>query len=239
MSDSNYVDSSLNRSTNYEQSSGYKNPPEQNVSYGSLGVNYNFFRASLNMGGETIASLLQKKCADDLQLGAVYKNVSNFFVEKNGNDVFVHELNYSRVVVLSQSCDLLWNKETRAGNSNNQDKLVFTVLVAPFFDAVKASKGEHLQGFDMQMVEISKKLKIRAKQGDIARHHVLSPEMFKKSGKLIGFEEGIIDFKHFFTVPVHSLPLENCIDCVKLFHREKLSQRFSAFLSRIGIPDDA
>jgi hypothetical protein len=232
MSNGDYIDSGNNSlPINYaEGQTTYDSAPQHDHRYREVAV--------LTNEDADMQPLLQKQCSEKLELGAVFKDISSFFVEKIGNEVLVHELSYSRVVVLSQACDLEWNNKSRTAENGTHDKVMLTVLVAPFFDSVKASEGKHMAGFKMKMEAITRKIRDRARKGDIARHHILTPEMFKENGTKVGFEEGVVDFKHYFTVPAHSLCEDKYIDSLKLFYREKLSQRFSSFLSRIGIPEN-
>lgn len=233
-----YTDSENSSSLDYSQNQLPYSTPQIVPPYKEIGVNCHKYRATLTTEGTDMEELLTQECDTQLELGAVYKDVSSFFVNKAGNSVHVHELNYSRVVVLSQSCDIEWNKKSRVSKNGKHDKILLTVLVAPLFDSVKATEGKHLNGFSMNMQAITRRVKDRARKYDIARHHILNTNMFNNKGINIGFDEGIIDFKHFFTIPVNSLTEDKYVDSIKLFHREKLSQRFSSFLSRIGIPEE-
>lgn len=56
----------------------------------------------------------------------------------------------------------------------------------------------------------------------------------------LGVPEFVIDFKHFFTVPVDVVYKQRktiYIATIGELYREELSQRFANFLSRIGLPD--
>ena len=49
----------------------------------------------------------------------------------------------------------------------------------------------------------------------------------------------IMDFKHYFTIPLKTLEskLNDRICTIEPLFRESISQRFSFFLSRIGLPN--
>ena len=52
--------------------------------------------------------------------------------------------------------------------------------------------------------------------------------------------ESVIDFKHYFTVTVNylnSIYEKKYVCSVDSLYRELISQRFSNFLARIGLPD--
>ena len=66
------------------------------------------------------------------------------------------------------------------------------------------------------------------------RYHYLN---FAQDVELV---ESVIDFKHYFTVTVNylnSIREEKYVCSIESLYRELILQRFSNFLSRIGLPD--
>jgi hypothetical protein len=151
-------------------------------------------------------------------------------------------------VVLSQACDLeqhYQNLKAKAQPTEdsvkprNDDKILDTVLVCPAFASEKFLTGTHID--ERQMFDFGgpkgkeKALKKLKKNDEFNRYHNLEP--LKET-----FPELIIDFKKFHTVPIDIL--EEYYDYSYLaslrgLYRERLSQRFSNYLSRIGLPGDS
>lgn len=177
---------------------------------------------------------------DRIYQGDIFKNINfiEYAIEKDG----VYEISNIRfplVVVLTQDCDLAQDYNNRNNNSSNQDKHLFSVLVAPLYNVEHIYTGEHLSnlGFTMQIIsKNSNKTDNRyLKTNKNPRYHYLN---FSEEMRIV---DSVVDFKHYFTVNIKQLMMQKKTDYIgKLgeLYREDLSQRFSSFLSRIGLPDD-
>ncbi len=232
-----YDESSLQITPEYgQQSSGYTPDLGQLSAYRSLDVGYRRYSADLRQESADTESLLNLDNCKELEQGAIFSDIKSYLVEQQGNQVIVHEIFYSRVVVLSQACDLRWNYSVRNEGKSNHDKLLFTALVAPMFDLEKAKEGEHLSGLRMKMERITSKKREFVKVHDVARYYQFNKDEFL-DGAIIGFDKSIVDFKHFFTVPISQFTSERYLTSLLEYHRERLSHRFASYLSRIGIPE--
>jgi hypothetical protein len=143
------------------------------------------------------------------------------------------------VIVLTQDCDLEQDYKFRYSRSkqDTQDKWLISVLVAPLYNAEHVFNGEHLSELSMDMQKILKKEeKEKIKTNQVARYHYL------EFSEEIHITNSIIDFKHYFSVNsiyLRKVKSNNFIRSVKPLYRESISQRFSFFLSRIGLPESA
>lgn len=146
---------------------------------------------------------------------------------------------FSYGVVLSQECDLEQHYGRIAKNTESEpeehthDQIIETVLICPAFPIDKFLLGEHLEGMKMTNYNGSKKALEKLQGNDeLNRYHYL-PGL---SGK---FPELIIDFKRFYTIPLgifESNFKKFYISSIKDLYRERLSQRFTNYLGRIGLP---
>ena len=151
-------------------------------------------------------------------------------------------------VALSQECDLeqhycaskkLGNIEdpTKKGKAGPHDKILQTVLMCPAYPSQMFRDGKHLEGIGWTMeYQNSDAMKI-IKQNNNLRYHFLA------GWRPLQVAELVIDFKHFFTVPINLLlhkyaTREYYFARLTEVYREDLSQRFAAYLSRIGLPLD-
>lgn len=172
--------------------------------------------------------------------GDIYKNVEfiEYAIEKEGVIEF-SKIVFPLVVVLTQDCDLNQDYTVRWARkkTTNHDKKLFSVIVAPLYNFEHLIKGEHLSFLEMNMRDISNDSKIHKSnlmQNQTPRYH------FMDFPQNIPIVPSVIDFKHYFTVNVEYLKQHkknNFICQISPLYRENISQRFSSFLSRIGLPD--
>ena len=158
-----------------------------------------------------------------------------YVVEEDGI-LEISKIVFPFVVVLTQDCDLLQDYAFRGTEGKTQDKWLISVLFAPIYNAEHVFQGKHLSDIGITSQSINRN-STRAKligQNQIPRYHFLEfPEK-------IPVVPSVIDFKHYFSAPVLYLrehKKSNFVCTVEELYREDLSQRFAAFLSRIGLPD--
>jgi len=171
--------------------------------------------------------------------GDIYKDVEfiEYAIEKAGV-IEISKIVFPFVVVLTQDCDLNQDYTIRwaKNGGSNHDKKIISVIVAPLYNVEHVYSGEHLSELDMIMAEI-KKGKTPGKtlrQNQTPRYHYLE---FPTDIPIVS---SVIDFKHYFTVNVEYLKKHkktNFICQIGPLYREDVSQRFSSYLSRIGLPE--
>lgn len=181
------------------------------------------------------------KCSDDrIHQGDIFRKVPFFesYFEKNGAfEVSILEFPYA--IVLSQECDLEQNCKERASFTDKNfetvkhDKFLVSLLCAPLYNAEHLFSGEHLSYLKIQADKKSTDQKKFIKSNRESRYHYLELD-----GN-IEIVPSVIDFKHYFSI---SLPLlenniSNRICSIRPIFRESISQRFTNYLSRIGLPE--
>ena len=171
--------------------------------------------------------------------GDIYKDVEfiEYAIEREGV-IEISKIVFPFVVVLTQDCDLSQDYKVRWARKDtpNHDKKLFSVIVAPLYNSEHFYNGKHLSELSMSMAEINK---VRTpgknlKQNQTPRYHYLE---FPDSVPIV---PSVIDFKHYFTVNVEYLKKhkrDNFVCQIGTLYREDVSQRFSSFLSRIGLPE--
>ena len=170
--------------------------------------------------------------------GDIFRDVEmiEYAVEKEGI-LEVSRIVFPLVLVLSQDCDLEQDHRFRwsRSGSTTQDKWLISVLVAPLYNVEHVYLGEHLSGLGMTMQRINKKRTDgrRLRNNETPRYHYLS---FPESQPIV---DSVVDFKHYFTVNVEylrKLRRRNFVCRLAPLFREDVSQRFAAYLARIGLP---
>ena len=197
---------------------------------------------------EIITKIIESEDSHIYQ-GEFIKNVEFIedFNEKDGN-IEISIINFPLVVALTQECDSTQDyknrlkeyqkrKETEGREGVERNPYLLSIMVAPVYllDDIKA--GKHLEHLGISCRIISSNEIKKIKQNADARYHYMKIEVL--SGKYI---EYIVDFKQYFTVNVdkilqHKRNKENIQFVLGDLFKESLSQRFSNYLSRIGLPE--
>jgi len=178
------------------------------------------------------------KCSRISQ-GDILRNVEMIeYAIERGGEIEISRIEFPLVIVLSQDCDLKQDFDYRWGrpHRNTQDKYLISVLVAPLYNAEHVFGGNHLSELNLKMQDInsdSKSVKEKIKDNEIPRYHYV---LFPNTVPIV---PSIIDFKHYFSVNVEHLKKikQTSFVCkASELYRERISQRFADFLSRIGLP---
>ncbi len=181
---------------------------------------------------------IKTKSKPRIAQGDVYKDIEyiEYISEKDGN-LEISKIDFPLVIVLTQDCDLMQDYTYRWSRkpTQNNDKLLLSVLVAPLYNAEHLFLGEHLSELELTMEKINKN-KSPGKyliSNDRPRYHYLE---FPKE---VGIVPSVIDFKHYFSVNLNYLKKikkSNYVCSISELYREDVTTRFSNFLSRIGLP---
>ena len=185
------------------------------------------------------------KYEDRISQGDIYKNVWCFEnISQDSVNLRFDVIFFPYVVVLTQDCDIQQHEEY-VGKKSGQ---LFSVLVAPLYNAASFMEGKHLEKLLLKSQSyISNRghlvenigLKINSEghliiNNQVARYHYLD------FGNDTEVPPSVVDFKHYFTLGVNYLKNDKNLDFVcrlRPLYRELLTQRFSNYLSRIGLPN--
>jgi hypothetical protein len=158
------------------------------------------------------------------------------FVTGDGQDLI--PVRHDHVVVLSQDCDLDWDYKSRspaAGNSAaSAPKLMASILLCKVDTAsdVRSRSGVNRTTWD------------RIKINKDERYHFLEETLPEYDALGKGLPELCIDFKTYIGIPAailyHQIAQGLCCKRGRLVspYLEHLTQRFSAYLSRVALPED-
>lgn len=171
--------------------------------------------------------------------GDIFKSVKYYdnFIECSGQfELSLLKFPYS--IILTQECDLSNNLNERGGIDFNtkpfkHDKFLVSLLCAPLYNAEHLFAGNHLSFLDITSESKNSDQRKYIKSNREPRYHYLE---FDDGIQLVPM---VIDFKHYFTVSLNTLETDLCqrICSLKPIFRESVTQRFSNFLSRIGLPE--
>jgi hypothetical protein len=170
----------------------------------------------------------------------IFRNVPFYesYSEKNG--LFeLSVLEFPFAIILTQECDLEQNSKERAAYIQKDvsiikhDKFLVSLLCAPLYNAEHLFSGEHLSLLNISSEKKNSDHRNYIKTNREPRYHFIE---FEDSSELV---PSIIDFKHYFSLSLQYLEnnMHNRLCSIRPIYREAISQRFSNYLSRIGLPE--
>lgn len=179
--------------------------------------------------------------------GDILQNIS-FRMRLTGSSDEEDKIELPYAVIMSQDCDVeldhkMRDKEkdllktfTLASHPDKfrpvHDKFLPTILVCPAYLADNFLAGQHIKD---RLMNVSGKTEFEKIQKNtvLNRYHYLHQDSDN------GVPELIVDFKHFFTIPIdiiYSQRKKGYLVTITELFRESLSQRFANYLSRFGLP---
>ncbi len=183
-----------------------------------------------------IDSRYVKRTVKRICQGDILRNISVIDdYSRDSSGVFeFEELTLPYIVVMTQDCDLESDFNNRSqSNPKTHDKFLRTVLICPAYLSSDLRKGTHLEDLELKMEPYNSTRWNPIKMQNNARYHFLELDQELQVPELV------IDFKHYYAVPrntLFNLYDENYLVTINHLFREFLSQRFSNYLSRIGLP---
>jgi hypothetical protein len=181
---------------------------------------------------------VRRKSTGRVCQGDIFRDIEYIeSVEEHDGVLQVNKISFPLVIVLTQDCDLAQDYRIRWARepSSNEDKMLFSVLVAPLYNVEHVYEGTHLENLGMRMSGIKKKKSpgTNLRNNETPRYHYLP---FPEEVPIV---DSVIDFKHYFSVNVaylKQLKRTHFVRRVAEIYREDISLRFANFLSRIGLP---
>lgn len=173
-----------------------------------------------------------------LAQGDIIRDVEHIeYVSEKSGKIEVSKIVFPIAIVLTQDCDLAQDYKFRWSQTEtkNEDKWLLSVLIAPLYNVEHIYTGEHLSDIGMTMGSIKRKSTQgnNLRRNEVPRYHYLE---FPDSTPIV---PSVVDFKHYFSVNVlylKKLKKNNFVCRLSELYREDVSQRFSNFLARIGLP---
>lgn len=191
----------------------------------------------------TTSKAVKCELSDNIFQGDIFQNVRFNYLESEDNDsVEVIEYVFPYAIVLSQSCDVISMSEMEVSKTGKATKFMPSILMCPIYDTTLAKQGEHIcDALELMNIAIVKDNLFNSHEKKVAdkdwhyRFHSLEIEY---EGN-IALDNSMIDFKHYFTVPISYL-LHNRSDRVFRLddiYAEQITLKFATFLSRVAMPD--
>jgi hypothetical protein len=185
-----------------------------------------------------IDSMYIKHTSKRICQGDILRNIDiiDWKIKDSSSEYEISQATLPYIIVLTQDCDLELDFNNRSQPaSEKHDKYLQTILICPAYNAEVFRIGDHLKSIGLKMHEWKKSEDYkRITQQNHARFH------FLEKNQALQVPQLIVDFKHYYTIPrdpLYKMYAEHYLATINHLFRESLSQRFSSYLSRIGLPD--
>lgn len=190
----------------------------------------------------TTSQAIKCDLSNDVCQGDIFQNVKYNYIEyENEDDVSVIEYIFPYAIVISQGCDAISMSEMVRTGRGKGTKFMPSILMCPIYDETMAKEVKHIDSaFSKLNIQIDKEQLFNSDERKIVlkdwhyRYHALNV-MFEKDEV---FSKCIIDFKHYFTVPMSYLVNNRQNRKFRLddIYAEQITLKFATYLSRVAMP---
>ena len=191
----------------------------------------------------TVSKATYCKELDNICQGDVFKEVKYCYIDAENNEtVEIVEFTFPMAIIVSQSCDVNYMSDIITEHSGKATKFMPSVLLCPIYDKDIAKSSQHIddafKALSLKKQEESlfsgDEYKVVRKDWHY-RYHALSVNI---KGETV-LDNSIIDFKHYFTVPISYLMdnRKNRVFHLNDLYAEQITLKFATYLSRVAIPD--
>lgn len=185
----------------------------------------------------SVPAITEKICQGD-----VFKNVRYNYIDAEDDDnVDVVEYEFPLAIIVSQACDVIGMDDIFSTGRGKPTKFMPSILLCPIYNKTIAKKGDHLSDvfyeLDISLIneDVYHKDDYKIAERDWHyRFHVLELALNETSV----LSDAIIDFKHYFSVPISYLKknIDNRLYHLDDIFSEQITLKFATYLSRVAIP---
>lgn len=184
-------------------------------------------------------SYIQK---DRIYQGDIFKDIKiPISVEIEDEELSVKSIFFPFVIVMTQDCDLQQDFNTLEQSNTNQRNCLLSILLCPLFYADVLKQGIHFEEIGINSNKLNSGLWSPIKGNKDKRYYHFTEETVDIApDKSVSVPESVIDFKHYQTIQrdyLYELYGKHYFLSVDTLFREKISDRFTHFLARIGLPE--
>lgn len=174
--------------------------------------------------------------------GDIYKNIEMKLDFEISNKKLSGKIKYQFGVVMTQDCDLEQDFNNRQLSTKNQRNRIISILLCPAFIPDDLRYGNHLKTSKIECGHLNSGLWAPIKKNKDKRYHFLEGEdiYLEYPPYFINVPDLIIDFKYYQTIPrdlFYNHFKNNYRISIDKLYREEISDRFTHYLGRIGLPN--
>ena len=190
----------------------------------------------------TISKATLSNQEDSICQGDVYKNVKYSYIDSEDDEsVDIIEYEFPLAVIISQACDVIAMEGIVNEGRGKPTKFMPSILLCPIYEKNQAKTGQNIENafftneYTMEKENVFQKDDIKVADRDWHyRYHSLKIQVEDN----VIVENAIVDFKHYFSVPMQYLVKNKHNRIVHLddLFAEQLTLKFATYLSRVAIP---
>lgn len=174
--------------------------------------------------------------------GDIFKNVKFSYIESEDDDIVdIVEMEFPLAIIVSQACDVRYMCELQENNGGKTTKYMPSILMCPIYSVDSVKSQTNFENINNNLINLEELgYYSNTKDGKTAdqdlhyRYHLLTV----KDVSDIILENLIIDFKHYFSVPMSYLlkNKKNRYCSLESIFSEQITLKFANYLSRVAIP---
>ena len=171
---------------------------------------------------------------DRIYQGDLLKNVEITINDNVGEKISGINIKFPYVVVLSQDCDLEQYFSALVNKKEVFNQYIPNILIVPCFLNDDFKTGENLLYLRIRQNSHNSSEMKQIKNLQVPRYHYIPQD------EMLEIPDLFIDFKVFYTIAPEQLfkkYKDLYIATVNALFREKITQRYTNYISRIGLPN--
>lgn len=190
----------------------------------------------------TTSKALKSQLTDQICQGDIFQNVKYSYIDSEDDEgVNIIEYEFPMAIIVSQACDVIAMDEIISNHGGKPTKFMPSILMCPIYEHSAAKSAQHIKdAFDQLSLKFEGENTYQGDDYKVAkrdwhyRFHALTIE--SESEKVL--ENAIVDFKHYFTVPISYLMAHKRDRILRLedLFAEQITLKFATYLSRVAIP---
>lgn len=190
----------------------------------------------------TTSKAFKSQLTDQICQGDIFQNVRyNYIDSEDDEGVNVIEFEFPMAIIISQACDVIAMEDIVNNKSGKPAKFMPSILMCPIYDKSASKSGDHIKEafslLSLNIVEEPTYFKDDLKTADKDWHYRFHSLTIETGAEKV-LENAIVDFKHYFTVPISYLishKKDRLLHLDDLF-AEQITLKFSTYLARVAIP---
>lgn len=190
----------------------------------------------------TTSKAFKSQLTDQICQGDIFQNVRyNYIDSEDDEGVNVIEFEFPMAIIISQACDVIAMEDIVNNKSGKPAKFMPSILMCPIYDKSASKSGDHIKEafslLSLNIVEEPIYFKDDLKTADKDWHYRFHSLTIETGAEKV-LENAIVDFKHYFTVPISYLISHKKDRLLRLddLFAEQITLKFSTYLARVAIP---
>ena len=190
----------------------------------------------------TTSKAFKSQLTDQICQGDIFQNVRyNYIDSEDDEGVNVIEFEFPMAIIISQACDVIAMEDVVNNKSGKPAKFMPSILMCPIYDKSASKSGDHIKEafslLSLNIVEEPIYFKDDLKTADKDWHYRFHSLTIETGAEKV-LENAIVDFKHYFIVPISYLISHKKDRLLRLddLFAEQITLKFSTYLARVAIP---